>query len=313
MYHKFHSYFLTIAECRSITRAAEKLYVSQPYLSKYLKALETSVGSQLFERRRNELVLTSAGEAYLKYIRDCTVLDRRWLKEIDEIKADMRGRIALGLHMWRSSKLIPDVLPAFLDQYPHVDIELYEGTSPFLQDLLMQEKLDFCIMNLPIDYEHFNYEVIMREKILLAGSPKNPVVQQALDENPSYDDFPHFDLNRLTGQTLCLMKTGEQIHTKISGVLNHYHVTPSRVIETTNQQTALNLAKTGFCFTFVPQNGMHFLQEPPGKLVFFTVGSPVLTQTLVAVYSKEYPLSKLARKMVDRIKQEYEPWSDDGT
>lgn len=310
MYHKHHQYFLTISECQSITKASEKLFVSQPYLSKYLKELEDCLGVKLFERRKNIMRLTCAGERYQKYIHDCAILDRRLIKELDEVNSDTRGHIAIGLHMWRSSKLLPEILPPFLEKYPNVEVELFEGTSPYLQSLLMQDKLDFCIMNLPIDYDNFNYEIIMREKILLAGSIENPIVQEELKATDTSNELHHFDITKLNGQTLCLMKTGEQINTKISGILNRYNVTPSKIVETTNQNTALNLAQTGFCFTFVPQGGTHY-QHPSESLAYFTVGSPVLSQTLVAVYSKEYELSRLSRNMLDQIKSEYIRWADD--
>ena len=60
--------FLTIAEMKSITKAAQKLYMSQPSLSQYLSKLENEIGLRLFERKNNKMELTCAGKKYLDYV-----------------------------------------------------------------------------------------------------------------------------------------------------------------------------------------------------------------------------------------------------
>ena len=62
-------YFLTIAKEKNISKAARRLFISQPTLSKYLLSLESELGVQLFKRNRNELEITKAGEIYQNYAR----------------------------------------------------------------------------------------------------------------------------------------------------------------------------------------------------------------------------------------------------
>ena len=63
-----YSYFLQIADCKSISRAAESLYISQPALTKYLRKLEEELGVQLFERRQGTLKITDAGQYFYEYV-----------------------------------------------------------------------------------------------------------------------------------------------------------------------------------------------------------------------------------------------------
>lgn len=105
------NYFLTIVEEGSITKAAEKLFVSQPSLSQYLKRLESSLGVELFNHGSSPLKLTYAGQLYYHHVQDAQRREQNILKEIRDIQEDRGGVIRLGMAVWRTACLLPEVYP----------------------------------------------------------------------------------------------------------------------------------------------------------------------------------------------------------
>lgn len=107
MYFKNYEYFLMIAEEGSISKAADKLYLTQPSLSKYLKRLEENLGVELFSRDRYPLALTQAGIIYKRYVEEIRAKERQLQQEFSEFREGLFGHVTLALTEWRSSVMLP--------------------------------------------------------------------------------------------------------------------------------------------------------------------------------------------------------------
>ena len=110
MFVKNPEYFLTIAKERSISKAAEQLYLSQPYLSQYLAKLEHTLGVALMDRSHTPLTLTSAGEVFYAYLERQSYLDRQLLSDLRDIQDRNRPVLHIGVSPWRGAMLLPDIL-----------------------------------------------------------------------------------------------------------------------------------------------------------------------------------------------------------
>lgn len=124
-----YEYFVAIVEAGSLTKAAEKLYVSQPSLSQYLKRLENSLGVELFDHSTSPLRLTFTGERYYQYVLQMMKLEENMRKEFQDIKNSASGVLRLGVALWRGACLLPDTFPYFHEHYPGIRIELTEGRA----------------------------------------------------------------------------------------------------------------------------------------------------------------------------------------
>ena len=143
-------YFLAVADVRSFTRAAERVGVAQPTLSRQLKALETELGAELVDRgARDGPLLTPAGEALLP-------LARRMLADADsarttvaEIVGLRSGRIRVGGTPSLCIGVLADVLRVFHEQHPDIHLELAEdGSQPLVRSLARGE-LDVALVIVP--------------------------------------------------------------------------------------------------------------------------------------------------------------------
>ena len=130
----------------NITSAAERLFTSQPGISKQLKQLEAELGVQLFTRKGKSLAsITPAG-------RDVVARARKILREVDNIRslasdltAEQEGTLSIATTHTQARYVLPEVVRAFREIYPKVDLELHQGTSEQIAELISMNKVDFAI------------------------------------------------------------------------------------------------------------------------------------------------------------------------
>jgi LysR family cys regulon transcriptional activator len=140
-------YLIGIADSGlNITSAAERLYTSQPGISKQLKQLEAELGVQLFTRKGKSLsAITPAGQEVIARA-------RKILREVDNITslardltAEQEGTLAIATTHTQARYVLPDVIGGFRERYPKVDLELHQGTSEQIAELVATGQVDFAI------------------------------------------------------------------------------------------------------------------------------------------------------------------------
>jgi LysR family cys regulon transcriptional activator len=130
----------------NITSAADRLYTSQPGISKQLKQLEAELGVQLFTRKGKSLAsITPAG-------REVIARARKILREVDNITslasdltAEQEGVLSIATTHTQARYVLPEVIRSFRERYPKVDLELHQGTSEQIAELIGTNKVDFAI------------------------------------------------------------------------------------------------------------------------------------------------------------------------
>lgn len=301
MFIKNPEYFLTIVREHSISRAAEKLYLSQPYLSQYLAKMESSLGVTLLDRSHAPLRLTPAGELFYAYLESQSYLDRQLQSDLEELQDREQRVVHIGVATWRGSVLLPDILPRYTKEHPDVQVVLHENPAPQLEELISANVTDFCIMHIPADTEEINYELIMQERILLVGNRNHPLVAARAGEGVQ---TPHFDLRLLEDETLIMLPSDWRMAKILYNTFDIYNLKSRRTIVTTNNTTAANLVAEGMGFAFLPESGLHRTSQID-QLAFFTVGDPPLSCPLAAVYKKSGFLTPAARDFIDMTRSYY--------
>lgn len=107
MHIKEYSYIITIAEEGSLTKAAQKLFISQPALSLYIKGIENQLGFKLYNKLNNKLIFTYEGERFLNYAKEIIQLEDKFFSEIESIRQLKSGRVKLGIASSRSILIFP--------------------------------------------------------------------------------------------------------------------------------------------------------------------------------------------------------------
>ncbi len=140
-------YLLAIADSGlNITAAAERLYTSQPGISKQLKLLEQELGVQLFTRKGKSLAaITPAG-------RDVIARARKIMREVQNIRSlaremsgEQEGTLAIATTHTQARYVLPEVIRVFRERYPRINLELHQGTSEQIAELVSANRVDFAI------------------------------------------------------------------------------------------------------------------------------------------------------------------------
>lgn len=171
---KYLTYIVEMANQRSITKAANALFVSQPSLSQYLSKLETELGTPLFIRTKNELLPTPAGELYIEAARNVISIQKQLYRNISTLSHT--GQIRVGISSQWSLDILTDILPEFQSRYPMITVKISQNKYDSLVHQLTAGKIDIALMAaLNPDDLPFSYELLRKEEIFFAIAKKHPL------------------------------------------------------------------------------------------------------------------------------------------
>lgn len=166
-------YILEIARQQNVTRAAEKLFITQSTLSQYLLKLEAELNTPLFLRDKNHLVPTAAGQIYLQGARDVVRIQERTQAGIVSLRNE--GCIRLGCSSW-GLDLVANTLPAFKKRFPSITLKLYENRYAQLKAMMQAEKIDLAVIAVTPedDLPAQGYTHLCQEELVLVLPGEHP-------------------------------------------------------------------------------------------------------------------------------------------
>lgn len=243
-------YVITIAQERSFTKAAEKLFISQPALSQYIKKLEKELSCPLFERRRGQpLKLTAAGEVFVQDGATMLALHDKVLRRISSIVNRYEDTVHFGISPFYSKYYLPKILPSLYLNYPTIKVEVSEEYSYVLENLLINGQLDFCTIPLYPTNNQLEYEVIHQEEIFLAV-PKQHPVNSHITPSPG---FSYIDLKLVKNEPFIALKPVQKFSEMSKKLCHEAGFTPNVIFETLNWDTVNMLIAKGMGVGFVPE------------------------------------------------------------
>ncbi len=167
-----------IADEKSITRAAEKRFVTQSALNQQLQKLEEELGTPLFVRARGNWQPTEAGEAYLSAAREMLALKKDAYARISEVAEINSRRLTVGLIPERGVEMFTAVYPAFHRAFPHMQLEPVECRVTAMQRMIASGHLDLGLATLTEAQKDDNiYHLMAEEEIYLAVPAGHPLAE----------------------------------------------------------------------------------------------------------------------------------------
>lgn len=230
-------YILTIFEEKQISKAAERLYISQPALSRRLKKLEESINAKLFERKKNECVPTQLGLLYIDFAKQLLILRANFDKKLQ--KEGFTNTLSFGITPSRSTTLTPYVLKQFTEKFPLIKISIIEGTVKKLESLFNEKKLDVIFTTSDTTETIEKYELISKEEIVLTVKKNSLLAKQIKSQRK----FPWIDLKEVSDRTFIVLKDSTRLGQITPKIFKNNHISPSTLIVDsidTAQQLAIN-------------------------------------------------------------------------
>lgn len=268
-------YFIELSQTLHLTRAAERLAVTQPTLSHSLKRLENEIGCELFVRSKKGLTLTSAGER-LKDSASDLLLKWEEVKKNAQSEVEVeQGLIRLGCHTAVAQYVFKQFLPQFLKKYPNIQIKLQHGLSRHMTEQVISSNIDVAFAVNPIEHPDLIIKELCRDEVALWKS------KGCINE-----DVLFIDSNLVQALDIFskLQKKG------------HYF---KRIIESTSLEVIADMVASRAGYGIVPSRVINEFQQDKLERI---KDSPVFHDRICLVYKNEFRKLKRGEAFIKTIK-----------
>lgn len=298
-------YIKTVAEEGTVSKAASKLFISQPSLSNAIKKIETDMGVTIFTRTKNGLVLTQIGNKYYMMANNILKIYADFENELSEIDQMAKGKSHFGITNYIGSILLPFLLPKFEKIAPDFDISFEENSSRELIEHLKVGKIDFAVLHVdPSFHDDPAIEIypVNTSRLLLATAKNHPLCSDI--KKLKGQNYPLINISRLQDERFILTDYDQMSRSISKRIFRAHNVTPQRIVVTRNIITAARLASTGFGVTFYPEIFMDFIEHDQ-NLDFYALEDGSLSdwELVVATLSQNYLPN--ATRYLTKLIQEY--------
>lgn len=276
--------YLMIAKFKSMTKAASKLHVSQPYLSRQLKQLEDELGVTLLKRTTREMQLTAAGRVLQQRARELLTLRQQSLQELTAVAAGQLGTLKIGVSASINNGLIPTWLAQYHRKYPKVQFLIEEQREGELPEMLRQQRIELGLT---------------RATGLLSGLerfelPNVPLVmlgRQSVVE-PKESGLP---IMALKGQPLLVHRYHADLTLKLC---QEAGFKPNFLAQVDDPLTLLRLANEGIGMALIPEDWLDLVKIKQDQVQILAV--PELTRPTAVIWQAT-KLSLAAQHFVELI------------
>ena len=289
---KSFEYVITVAEAGGISQAAERIGISQPTLSKYIKKVEADIGLELFDRSSFPIKLTEAGESYVSFGKRFIDLSGQLDKQLGEIKSNKSSLVRVGISPSRSPYMMPEIIERYKRLRPDGRIVIAEETTRELSEALERGELDMIISLADGETEGFDTVELYREEILLVA-PKSKA--NGMNAESLLRTLP-----------IISVRKGQSMHKTLSLICDKIGV-PSPLIECQSIESGLALVKRGLGVMLSPSYIKAFSSDEQLSLIeFLPLSEKIssnLTRTVCIFYRKEQFLTSAERDFIAAAKR----------
>lgn len=258
---KWKNYVYEVYKEKSFSKAAHNLYISQPYLSAKIKAIEEELGAPIFDRSTTPIRLTAVGEVYIKAAEDISKIEEQVESYVNNMNTLRVGHLSIGASNVFAAYALPGIITEYKNKYPEVDVRLTEGNTAALEEMLSQNSLDMVIDNNHYDSALYDRELYSKEMILLAIPKKFDICREIEKYSISEEalrtgaylssEFPTVPLEKLKDIPFIMLAPGNDTRIRGDKLCFEAGFRPKIILELNQQATAYMTASTEMGATFV--------------------------------------------------------------
>jgi DNA-binding transcriptional LysR family regulator len=303
-------YFLVVAEELSITRSAERLFISQQTLSEHIAKLEKEYNIKLFNRKR-DISLTYAGKCMVDSVSRILAIEREMKNRFEDIRQEKGGEISIGLSVSRSQTLLPLAIPKFTQMYPNADLHVEIQSNSILKKHLFDGTVDIAVGF----YDNFDTAQIHSialpvERLCLAVPDR--MLRLVFGEN-TQAMIPVLkagaDINHFASLPFLMIREGTWLRQKIDRLLYKNCILPNIKMELDTAEILCQLSSQGMGITFLAEqlirnNEKLFDERGADTLHLFPICDPDTDCRLAIGYNRNQYLSSLAMSLIELLKIE---------
>lgn len=281
-------YFITVAEELNITRAAEKLHMSQPPLSAQIKGLEEELDTVLFIRGKRRLKLTESGQMLYRRAKEILSLAEKTQSEIHSMGEGMRGTISIGLVEGMAPDIAAEWFAGFLELYPNIRFRILDGSTDDLLEKMRSGLISLAVITSPCDNSLLHSFHVGEEKIAALMNSAHPLAAREGD---------CIDISELAGENLIVPSRKALIDT-IYKWFRNVDTEPRIVCEMDSYLDAAALAGRMVGISIYPRTAY----IPNDSLVFKEIAGDDKKMEYLFVWRKGHPLPTIEEKFIDFVR-----------
>lgn len=273
-----HRVFLEVAANLSFSKAAQVLFVTQPAISKHIKAMEDQYKLPLFERKGNSIILTEAGKKLYEYLLQATEIERKIEYDLSTLSnlSQASGHLRLGASTTIALYILPSILSGFQREYQNVDVQLVNRNSEYILNALLTHEVDVGIIEVDNKLTTVSYQPFMSDEVIPVCSAKSPLAGKKLT------------LKQLQKTPLALRERGSGTLNALLKALATHQITPSDLsikIRLGGTEALKNFLLADQCLGFMPRPSI-IRQLAEGDLVEVPVEGLSITRDFYFIRRK---------------------------
>jgi DNA-binding transcriptional LysR family regulator len=279
-------YFVEVARKQGFTRASESLHVTQPAISKAVRALEEELGTPLLVRERRRVSLTDAGRMVLERAQGILDAMRVLEEEVVELSELRRGRLRIGMPPIVGVAFFPPLLAEFHTAHPGIVLELREEGSHHIEALVLDRQLDVGAVVLPTDEEAFGTMPFVHDDLRAVLHPTHPLARRKT-----------LTLRELAGTPFVLYRPEFALHGHILEACRRCGFTPHVVSESSHWDFIVAMVAANIGVALLPQTICD--QLDPAQVRSVELTAPVIPWKVALIWRRDRHLPPATRAWLE--------------
>jgi DNA-binding transcriptional LysR family regulator len=274
-------YFLAVAEELNFGRAAARLQIAQPPLSRQIRQLEQELGVELFRRTKRRVELTEAGRVFLEEARQILSQVEQGVRVAQRASRGEIGRLVVGFEGSSTYDVIPVSLKVYRERFPEVDLVVYAMTTEEQIQALLENRIGIGFVVSPLNDRRLAIEIILREALILAIPESHPLVarNEVRVRELEGESFIMFQRNRGCG-----------LYDQVIAICQRAGFSPRVIQEADEMQVMLGFVAAGLGITLLSASVEQF--QRPG-VVYRTLQPSTPKVALALAWRRDDPSAVL--------------------
>ncbi len=298
-------YILTVASLRSFSKAAKKLYVTQPSLSQYIMKTEQRLGFAIFDRSSNPITLTQEGEIFVEYARQFQSLEESLNNRLSDMQNLKSGTLKIGASSFHASYLLAKSIARFNELYNGVEITVTEENDARLLEMVRNGELDVIISAGSYDPALVHTEKLAIERFYLAASSESELAKRLCDYTITAEDIRTDSMRLLTTEEVSfdLLKDTSFIAADFCDfIFKNAGVTPKAALRVRSVETLFSFVNEGLGAALIPDTLIRFGSQSKHP-VYFPLDAKISERTISLCSRANGYLTKAAKEYCLILKQ----------
>lgn len=304
-------YIYAIYQEKSFSKAARKLYVSQPWLSATVKKVEQGLNAQIFNRNTSPISLTEEGEYYIHQIERILAVQQEIKEHFFELSAASNAHLKIGSSMFFCTYVLPVMLGEFQQMYPHITLSFTEGGNAALFENLKSGDLDFVLEAERADSAVFSSEEWCTEEVILAVPTSYRINQELSNYGYSFEEFlrrnepgqakPCVPLSAFAQESFIMLNRGNDSYDRSIAICKNASFVPQVSLYVSQMMTAYYLVCESSGITFLRSTIPEYV-TPTDRVRFYQLDDPLAIRSIYLTHLRKKP-TRIQQILADFIEE----------